>query len=48
MMADPGDSSVGVHQTRLVDLQRQRMQYDELGVQLEGLLAGVSEFERAR
>ena len=35
MMADPGDSSVGVHETRLIDLQRQRMQYDELGVQLE-------------
>jgi hypothetical protein len=35
MMANAGDSSVGVHETRLVDLQRQRMQYGELGVQLE-------------
>jgi len=35
MMANPGDSSVSVHETRLVDLQRQRMQYDELGVELE-------------
>ena len=35
MMASPGNPTADSHRYRLVELQRQRMRYDELGVQLE-------------
>ena len=35
MMAKPGDPSSQQQQSRLIEIQRQRMHYDELGVELE-------------
>ena len=35
MMASPGSPTENSHRLRLIELQRQRMRYDELGVQLE-------------
>jgi predicted Zn-dependent protease len=42
LMAEPRGAEANLHKSRLADLQQQRMQYDELGVEIEAYWHAVS------